>query len=277
MHHSHGQPNLAGRGSSNGQKNQIGVNLVHTKFFFMTLDQDDEATRTKVRAAGTAIGRGFLNDFDADGGRDAATLETIQLLVNDEPQECDQGIRSAQLVAQVSAKYRPRLQDVEKEFRRRVGSSARVRTLDGALRMPRYTSAELHERAYAKAICRQTGATTPNAIILPMNKSAEWWGMQALERHQYFYPHTTPHGQRVKGHAVAAEEGVSKIFRRLYHNPDGYQRDGEYDFVTYFECGDDHLPVYDRITSALRDEKQNPEWRYVTEGPEWRGRRVLRW
>jgi hypothetical protein len=276
MHRSHGQRNSAGRGSANGQKNQIGVNLVHTKFFFMTLGQDDEPTRTKVRAAGAAIGRGFLNDFDADGGRDPM-LETIQFLVSDEPRECDQGIGSAQLVAQVSAKYRPRLQDVETEFRRRLGDSVRVRTLDGAIRVPRYTSAELHERAYAKAVCRQTGAATPNAIIFPMNKSAEWWGMQALERHQYFYPHTTPHGHRVKGHAVAAEEGVSKIFRRLYHNPDGYQRDGEYDFVTYFECGEENLPVYDRITSALRDEKQNPEWRYVTEGPEWRGRRALRW
>jgi len=277
MHHSHEKPNLAGRGSANGQKNQIGVNLVYTKFFFITLGQDDEPTRTKVRKAGTAIGRGFLNDFDTTGGRDAATLEMIQLLVNDEPQECDQGIRSAQLVAQVSAKYRPRLQDVEKEFRRRLGDAGRVRTLDGAIRVPRYTSAELHERAYAKAVCRQTGAMTPNAIILPMNKSAEWWGMEALERHQYFYPHTTQYGHRVKGHAVAAEEGVSKIFSRLYHNPDGYQREGEYDFVTYFECGDENLSVYDRITSALRDEKQNPEWRYVTEGPEWRGRRVLRW
>ncbi len=262
--------------NGNGQKNQIGVNLVHTKFFFLTFGQDDEHARIQVRAAGTAIGRGFFNDFGANGGRESA-IETIQLLVNDAPRDCDQGIQSAQRVAQVSAKYRPRLDEVEKEFRRRLGDSVRVRTLDGATQVPRYTSAELHERAYAKAVCRQTGDTTPNAIILPMSKSAEWWEMQALERHQYFYPHTTQHGHKVKGHALAAEEGVSTIFRRLYHNPDGYQRDGEYDFVTYFECGDDHLPVYDRITAALRDEAQNPEWRYVTEGPEWRGRRVLRW
>jgi hypothetical protein len=29
--------------------------------------------------------------------------------------------------------------------------------------------------------------------------------------------------------------------------------------------------------TALRDLHQNPEWRYVQEGPIWRGRRVLRW
>ena len=276
MNHFRGQPGGRG-GNGSGQMNQTGVNLVHSKFFFITLRCDDEDTRTKVRTAGAAIGRGFFNDFGASGTSETATLETIQLLVNDHPEVCTEGIRSAQLVAQVSAKYRPRLEEVDTEFRRRLGDSVGLRTLDGALRVPRYTSAELHRHSYAKAVCRQTGEGMPNAVILPMSKSDEWWKMHRLERHQYFYPHTGPDGRTVKGHAVAAEEGVATIFRRLYHNPDGYQRDGEYDFVTYFECSDENLPVYDRISASLRDQEQNPEWRYVTEGPEWRGRRVFRW
>jgi hypothetical protein len=81
----------------------------------------------------------------------------------------------------------------------------------------------------------------------------------------------------VKGHARSAEAGIATIFRRLYHNPDGYQREGEFDFVGYFECVDEHLPVFEQICRALRDEQQNPEWKFVLEGPEWRGRRVLRW
>ena len=81
----------------------------------------------------------------------------------------------------------------------------------------------------------------------------------------------------MKGHAKAAEAGIPKVFRRLYHNPDGYQRASEFDFITYFECTDDNLPVFDHICRALRDERQNPEWKYVLEGPEWRGKRVLRW
>jgi hypothetical protein len=94
----------------------------------------------------------------------------------------------------------------------------------------------------------------------------------------YFYPHldrTT--GVSVKGHALAAEAGVPALFRRLYHNPDGYERPGEFDFITYFECGDEGLPVFDRVCKALRDPLQNPEWRFVEEGPMWRGKRVLRW
>jgi len=278
MNHIHGLAAGNGRGGNGRAPSPVGVNLVHSTFFFITLPTDGNGARTAVKTAGAAVARGFFNDFDATGGRDAQTLETIHLLVCDDPVACDEGIRSASYVAQVSAKYRARLDEVDQELRRRLGDVAHVRAIHGALQVPRYTSAELHERAYARAVCRQSGSAMPNVILLPMSKSAEWWSMTALERHQYVYPHTPPGAARAaKGHAMAAEEGVSTIFRRLYHNPDGYQRPAEYDFLTYFECEDRHLPVYDRIVAALRDERQNPEWRFVTEGPEWRGRRVLRW
>ena len=81
----------------------------------------------------------------------------------------------------------------------------------------------------------------------------------------------------VKGHAKAAEAGIKTIFRKLYHNPDGYQRPGEFDFMTYFGCTDENVPVFEQVCRAPRDERQNPEWQYVLEGPEWRGKRVLRW
>jgi hypothetical protein len=110
-----------------------------------------------------------------------------------------------------------------------------------------------------------------------MNKSKEWWDKAALDRQTYFYPHTDRSGSHVKGHARAAEPGISTIFRKLYYNPDGHGREHEWDFVTYFECADEHLATFDQICQSLRDVRQNPEWRYVTEGPEWRGRRVLRW
>ena len=60
-------------------------------------------------------------------------------------------------------------------------------------------------------------------------------------------------------------------------NPDGYGRPGEYDFVSYVECDAGGLTVLDGVMANLRDVSQNPEWRYVEEGPMWRGRRVLRW
>ena len=86
-----------------------------------------------------------------------------------------------------------------------------------------------------------------------------------------------PQHQRVLLGAVAAEKGIPALYRRVYHNPDGYQRPNEFDFLTYFECEDEALPVFDDVLQSLRAVDQNPEWRYVREGPIWRGTRVMRW
>lgn len=187
-------------------------------------------------------------------------------------------LSAARYVVQVSSKYRPRLQEIEDELGRRLGDAAEIRALDGAARNPRYSSVEMHQYVTRHAPPRRSGRVSRNAIILPIRKRQEWWDQSTLERHTYFYPHVDREsGCPVKGHAQAAELGIPVLFRRVYHNPDGYQRTGEFDFVTYFECSDEGLPVFDRICTALRDPVVNPEWRFVEEGPMWRGRRVLRW
>lgn len=256
--------------------NHLGVNLAFTKFLFVTPAADDDAARTRLRTVGGIVARGFFNDFEAEGARETQPHETIQFLVNDAGREL-KGLAGARYALQVSSKYRPRLQDAEAELRRRLAEYADVAAVDGAVRVPQYTSAEMHAYAYKHARQRRSGRQEPNVIIIPMSKTAAWWAKDPLDRHAYFYPHSNGNGARVKGHAVAAEAGVATIHRRLYYNPEGPGRPGEYDFVTYFECADEHLQTFDSICGALRDPSQNPEWQYVVEGPEWRGRRVLRW
>ncbi|MBM3807923.1 MAG: hypothetical protein FJW22_06970 [Acidimicrobiia bacterium] len=113
---------------------------------------------------------------------------------------------------------------------------------------------------------------------MPIRKTPERWQKTTLERHAYFYPRVDhASGTPVPGHARAAEKGIPCLFRRVFHDPDGYQSNGEFDFVTYFECDDESLPVFDQVLMSRRDLQQNPEWPYVEEGPMWRGRRVLRW
>ena len=260
----------------NGNGVDPSVNVTFTKFLFIIPARDDDAARTRMRIAGGLIARGFFNDFDADGSREAQPTETIQFLIADRTNGPD-SIRAARYAAHVSANYRPRLQEVELELRRRLGDTATVIALDGAIRAPRYTSAELYAFAYKRALPRMSGRFMANAIVLPMSKSADWWNKPPLDRHAYFYPHQEAGGCPVKGHARAAEAGVQTIYRRLYHNPDGYGRDREFDFITYFECTNEHLATFDAVCAALRDTRQNPEWQYVIEGPEWRGRRVPRW
>jgi hypothetical protein len=262
---------------SNG-RSDAAANLAYTKFLFVQPFEDDAATFAKIRTAGANIGRIFFNDYDADGTREPQPQETIQFLTKDPNGRRRDGIGGARFVAHMSANYRPRLEEVAFELKRRLGDAADISSLDGAERPTRYTSAEMQKFAYKPALSRQSGRVARNAVILPMSKTAEWWDKSALERHTYFYPHHEgASGCPVKGHARSAEAGITKVFRRLYHNPDGYLRSNEFDFITYFECADENLEVFDEMCRALRDQRQNPEWKYVQEGPEWRGIRVLRW
>jgi hypothetical protein len=261
----------------NGQPG-VGTNLSYTRFLFLTPHEDDGAALVRLRAAGASIGRGFFNDFDADGSRDVQPQETIQFLVADGPVGTRHGLGAARFAVQVSANYRPRLQSVEDEVRRRLGSYADVTAVAGAERPSRYTSAELHAHVFKRAAPRLSGRVARHAIILPISKTPQWWSKSVMERHLYFYPHHDPEtGCLVKGHVQAADPGISTVFRRLYHNPDSYQQPNAFDFIAYFECTDESLPVLDQICRTLRDERQNPEWRYVLEAPEWRGLRVMRW
>jgi hypothetical protein len=256
--------------------NHLGVNLSYTKFLFITPRGEDEATLAKLRAVAATVARGYFNDFEAQGGRDGASQDTVQFLASGCPTAtfCSR----PRFVLQISSKYRPRLLETEMEFLRRIGDSADVTSLDGATRVPQYTSAEMFAYAYSNAGARVSGRQELNAIIIPIRKTEEWWQKDALARHAYFYPHTDPDtGTTAHGHAKAAEAGISKIYRRLYYNPDGHLRPGEFDFLTYFECADRDLPVFDEICRRLRDVTLNPEWRFVIEGPEWRGKRVLKW
>jgi hypothetical protein len=276
----------SGCGQGNGA-NGTGAtsNLAFTKFLFVIARADDDAHGARLRAAGGNIARGFFNDFDIDDAREtqAQRFETIQFYVRDgdapENEKClDPAIQKARHMVQVSSKYRPRLQEIDEELRRRIGDSAEIVSLEGAFRNPRYSSPEMVQYSTKSAPPRRSGRLSKHAIVMPMRKTPEWWQKSTLERHSYFYPHIDhASASPVKGHALAAEKGIPSLFRRVFHNPDGYERSGEFDFVSYFECDDEALPVFDQILNALRDCQQNPEWRYVEEGPLWRGRRVLRW
>ena len=253
-------------------------NLSYTRFIFVVPRREDEPFLTRLRNAGSAIARGFFNDFDAEGPRESQPLESMQFLVADGEVHPESPISAARYVVQVSGKYRPRLLEVETDLKRRTGEGASFLSLEGAERAPRYTSAELHDFAYKRAALRRTGRQSTCAVILPLSKTDAWWSQGTLDRHAFFYPHidqTT--GCPVQGHARAAEEGIATLYRRLFHNPDGYQRAGEYDFLTYFECAAEEMPIFDRVHQSLRDTSRNPEWKYVREGPIWKGRRVLRW
>ena len=91
-----------------------------------------------------------------------------------------------------------------------------------------------------------------------------------MERHTYFLPRYDDGGRIAnEGHALATEAGIPHLLRRTYRHPASPAGDGDYDFLTYFECDDAHVATFHQVCAALRDLKRNPEWRFVREGPTW--------
>jgi hypothetical protein len=152
---------------------------------------------------------------------------------------------------------------------------ARVRMLRGILGTKNYTGAAMNNWAYARAVVQQPGAVMPNAFLVPMSKTAEWWRKEWMQRHTYFLPRYDEQGRMLsEGHALAAAEGIPCMLRRTYRHPVEPAPEGIYDFITYFECADADVPTFHKVCAALRDVARNPEWRFVREGPTWHGRRV---
>tara|TARA_B100002049_G_scaffold35099_1_gene22973 strand:+ start:1528 stop:2340 length:813 start_codon:yes stop_codon:yes gene_type:complete len=150
-----------------------------------------------------------------------------------------------------------------------------VETLAGVMRPRSYTSHAMSEFAYAHAMPPGSGEKFPLAAVTLMNKTDDWWQMDFLHRESFFLPRYDENEEMVvKGHALASAMGVPDINRRLVHSPDGYGLGGSYDFVGYFEFAEADAPVFREVMAGLRDTVQNPEWKYVLEGPEWWGRRV---
>ena len=150
-----------------------------------------------------------------------------------------------------------------------------VETLSGVQKPRSYTSHAMTQYAYSRAQQPGPGSAHPLGVVTPMNKNAQWWGLDWMHRESFFLPrYDTKERMVAKGHALAADAGIACITRRLAHAPDGYGKEGSYDFVGYFEFAEADAPTFSAVMAALRDVEQNPEWAYVSEGPEWWGRRV---
>ncbi|HWN93355.1 MAG TPA: hypothetical protein VNQ15_18175, partial [Verrucomicrobiae bacterium] len=156
--------------------------------------------------------------------------------------------------------------------------AVRVHVLQGVRRPRSYTGGAMNKWAYERQVVQQPGTAMPNAFLVPMSKTAEWWRKDWMERHTYFLPTYDDEGRmRAEGHALATEAGIACLLRRTYRNDRHPAPDGAYDFLTYFECADRDVPTFHQVCAALRDVKRNPEWRFVREGPTWHGRRVASW
>jgi len=186
----------------------------------------------------------------------------------------DDGVLQADWVIHVASR-RDGVVDAFCRDASKVLAPAPVRVLSGIIGTRNYTGAAMNNWAYARQIVQQPGSMMPNAFLVPMSKTPEWWRKDWMERHTYFLPRYDEQGRMLsEGHALAAAEGIPCMLRRTYRHPVEPAPDGTYDFITYFECADADVPIFHKVCAALRDAARNPEWRFVREGPTWHGRRV---
>ena len=227
------------------------------------------------RVAALAERLGLCNEFDPGATPPRESIAFLRRHGATPGDIADPGVLQADWVIHVASKRGEPVAKFCAEASRLLAPASHVRVLSGVVRPKNYTGAAMNNWAYARAVGQQPGAVMPNAFLVPLSKTAEWWRKDWMERHTYFLPRYDDQGRMVnEGHALATAAGIPCLLRRTYRNPTEPAADGEYDFVTYFECGDADVPTFHQVCAALRDVKRNPEWRFVREGPTWHGRRV---
>jgi hypothetical protein len=255
----------------------------HGRFLFLRLP-GDRVDRAFAEAI-DGLGAGLENMHDADGSpTDDSFRRGRYQLLRAEPSRSQErdlphpGLSAAAVLVRLEAASPEPLLAYDRALRSLAEAhGGSVEALVGVQRPRSYTSHAMTQFAYAPALSPGSGARLPLGVVTPQSKTAAWWGMDWMRRESFFLPRYDEQGRiSAKGHALAAEAGIPCISRRLYHAPDGYGRQGSYDFIGYFEFAEADAPVFQTVMAGLRDSTQNPEWAYVREGPEWWGRRVRR-
>jgi len=87
------------------------------------------------------------------------------------------------------------------------------------------------------------------AALIPIKKSAAWWGLAQDERRAIFAERSH--------HISIGLKYIARIARRLYHS---YDLGEPFDFLTWFEYAPEDAGVFEDLVGALRGTE---EWTYM--------------
>src|SRR5689334_15323863 len=192
------------------------------------------------------------NEYETDKGHPPDAVAFVRRVGSTPGALADDELLGAEAVIHVASARADAVAEFCAEAARLLAPLAKPRVLSGVVRPKDYTSAAMNQYAYAHAVAQQPGPAAPNAFLLPMSKTAEWWAKDWMERHTYFLPRYE-HGKMVsEGHALASAAGVPVMMRRTYKAERSPAPAGAYDFVTYFECADAAVPTFHAVCAALR-------------------------
>jgi hypothetical protein len=221
---------------------------------------------------------GLRNEFEPGDNHPTEAVAFLRRVGATPADIADDALLQTDAVVHVASPTATTVADFCSELGRALAPAVKPLVLGGVVRPMLYTGNTMHNFAYAHRVLQQAGRVMPNAFLVPMSKTADWWKKDWMERHTYMLPRYDDAGRMVsQGHALAAEAGIPCLMRRTYKHPVEPAPPGAYDFITYFECADADVPTFHAVCSALRDVTKNPEWKFVREGPTWHGRRVATW
>ena len=253
----------------------------HQSFLFIKLPAGRADSALAEAIQGLGAGMENMHHVDGPPSAEAFRQGRFQILRAERAMSREQGlthpaVMGADGLIRLEAEHSEPLQGYEDALRKLLApTGGSVESLCGVQRPRSYTSHGMTQYAYAHAQQPGPGSAHPIGVVTPMNKNAQWWSMDWMHRESFFLPrYDGKENMAVKGHALVADAGISCITRRLVHAPDGYGYEGSYDFVGYFEFAEADAETFRAVIAALRDVEQNPEWAYVSEGPEWWGRRI---
>lgn len=253
----------------------------HQRFLFIKLPQGSNPEGLADAIAHLGDGMENMHYIEGPPSSEAFRLGRFQMLRAEQSMSREQDIphpkvTDADALIRLEGESAEPLLQYEDGLRSLIeDAGGSVETLAGVQRPRSYTSQAMTQYAYARAQQPGPGDAHPLGVVTPMNKNAQWWSLDWMHRESFFLPrYDAQENMVVKGHALAADAGISCITRRLVHAPDGYGQDGSYDFVGYFEFAEADAATFSAVMAALRNTDQNPEWAYISEGPEWWGRRV---
>jgi len=250
----------------------------HGAYVCLRIPADARRAAARIDVPGLAGRLGFKGEFATVAGHPPEAIAFLRRVGATAAEIADDELLGAEAVVHVAAPTAGPVTEFCAELTRLLGPALKPRVLGGIVRPPSYTGNAMHNFAYAHQVVQQAAAVMPNAFIVPMCKNGRWWEKGWMERHTYFLPRYDDSGRMLnEGHALVAAPGIACITRRTYRSPVEPAADGQYDFVNFFECADADVGKFHGVCAALRDVARNPEWRFVSEGPTWHGRRVATW
>jgi hypothetical protein len=202
---------------------------------------------------------GFDNEFEVTGGHPANAFACLRRADATAAQIRDDQLLHADAVVHVASPTAERVEQFCTGAVRLVGAAAQVRLLRGVVRPTNFTGGAMHDFAYAVQRQQETGPDMPHAFIVPMSKTPAWWAKSWMERHTYFLPRYDEHGHMLnEGHALTAAPGIPHLMRRTYKHAAEPAPDGAYDFVNYFECSDEDVPVFHSVAPRYATSQETP-------------------